>query len=61
MNQSMIFRTECFCGNSEPPIAARLPDPSCNMKCSGDPKQACGGYYAINIYETGIASEFLIC
>lgn len=54
------FRTECFCGNNEPNRALRLPDPNCNMKCPGDPKEACGGYFAINIYETGITSECFI-
>uniref|UniRef100_A0A1L8E2J2 protein xylosyltransferase n=1 Tax=Nyssomyia neivai TaxID=330878 RepID=A0A1L8E2J2_9DIPT len=48
------YSTECFCGNDEPPAAAKLPDPSCNMKCPGDAKEACGGYFAVNIYETGI-------
>ena len=52
------YSTECFCGNDEPKHSAKLPDSSCNMKCSGDPKKACGGYYTINIYETGIASEY---
>lgn len=48
------YSTECFCGNNEPPAAAKLPDPSCNMKCPGDAKEACGGYFSVNIYETGI-------
>lgn len=51
------YSTECFCGNNEPPAQAKLPDPSCNMKCPAEPKSACGGYYTINIYETGIASK----
>lgn len=52
------FRTECFCGNDEPPNEARLPDSSCNMKCPADPHEACGGYLTINIYQTGITSKF---
>lgn len=51
------YSTECFCGNNEPPADTKLPDPNCNMKCPVEPKSACGGYYTINIYETGIASE----
>lgn len=51
------YSTECFCGNKEPPADTKLPDPSCNMKCPAEPKSACGGYYTINVYETGIASE----
>uniref|UniRef100_A0A0P6K152 protein xylosyltransferase n=1 Tax=Aedes aegypti TaxID=7159 RepID=A0A0P6K152_AEDAE len=49
------YSSECFCGDEPPKASAKLPDSSCNMKCSGDPKQACGGYFTANIYETGIA------
>uniref|UniRef100_A0A182XMH0 protein xylosyltransferase n=1 Tax=Anopheles quadriannulatus TaxID=34691 RepID=A0A182XMH0_ANOQN len=45
---------ECFCGDEVPKVSAKLPDSSCNIKCPGDPKQACGGYFTINVYETGI-------
>lgn len=49
------YSAECFCGNEEPTATARLPDSSCNMKCPADPHLACGGYYTVNIYQTGIA------
>uniref|UniRef100_A0A1B0BVC3 protein xylosyltransferase n=1 Tax=Glossina palpalis gambiensis TaxID=67801 RepID=A0A1B0BVC3_9MUSC len=49
------YSRECFCGTDAPPSTAKLPDSSCSMKCSGDAHEVCGGYYAINIYETGIA------
>uniref|UniRef100_A0A2M4AJX4 protein xylosyltransferase n=1 Tax=Anopheles triannulatus TaxID=58253 RepID=A0A2M4AJX4_9DIPT len=45
---------ECFCGEVTPKVEAKLPDSSCNMKCTGDSKQVCGGYFTMNIYETGI-------
>ncbi|XP_044597603.1 xylosyltransferase oxt isoform X3 [Cotesia glomerata] len=48
------YSTECFCGVDEPSFMKRLPDSSCNLKCSGDPKQSCGGYLAMNVYRTGI-------
>lgn len=35
----------------------RLPDSSCNMKCSGNPKYSCGGYLTINVFWTGIQSK----
>jgi len=54
---SSDFRVECFCGMEEPLQTKRLPDSSCNMKCSGNPKQTCGGYLTINIYWTGIQSK----
>ncbi|XP_005187548.1 xylosyltransferase oxt [Musca domestica] len=49
------YSTECFCGYDAPPEASKLPDSTCNMKCSGDQQAICGGYFAMNIYETGIA------
>ncbi|GAB1866064.1 protein xylosyltransferase [Camponotus japonicus] len=48
------YSIECFCGMEEPPQTKRLPDSSCNMKCSGNPRQICGGYLTINVYWTGI-------
>ncbi|KAB0796113.1 hypothetical protein PPYR_10174 [Photinus pyralis] len=49
------YSSECFCGNEEPSPTSRLPDSSCNMKCPADPHLACGGYYTVNVYQTGIA------
>ena len=54
------YGSECFCGADPPTDANKLADSSCNMKCSGDQHEICGGYYAMNIYETGIASEYYI-
>jgi hypothetical protein len=46
------YSSECYCGNT---IAAdRRPKPgvlgSCNMKCSGNSKEKCGGGSALSIY-----------
>ncbi|XP_017489423.1 PREDICTED: xylosyltransferase oxt-like [Rhagoletis zephyria] len=49
------YATECFCGADVPPLTSKLPDSRCNMKCSGNPRYSCGGYFTINVYETGIA------
>ncbi|XP_008483938.1 xylosyltransferase oxt [Diaphorina citri] len=49
------FGSECFCGNDQPTSTARKPDPACNMKCSGNPREACGGYYKMNVYQTGLS------
>ncbi|KAG5670975.1 hypothetical protein PVAND_001203 [Polypedilum vanderplanki] len=49
------YSTECFCGNNEPSSEVKLADSSCNMKCPAEAKSACGGYFTMNIYETGIA------
>lgn len=48
------YSYECFCGYEEPPLTSKIPDSSCNMKCPGDTHATCGGYYTINIYQTGI-------
>lgn len=57
------YGSECFCGNAEPPAAAKLnatadaDSNECNYPCVGDADQMCGGYFAMNVYETGISSE----
>lgn len=48
------YSVECFCGMEEPSPLKRLPDSSCNMKCSGNPKYSCGSYLTINVFWTGI-------
>ncbi|XP_050301024.1 xylosyltransferase oxt [Anthonomus grandis grandis] len=48
------YSQECFCGSDSPPLSSKIPDSSCNMKCPGDPHETCGGYFTINIYQTGI-------
>lgn len=54
------YSTECFCGNQEVALEIKLPDSSCNMKCPAEPKSTCGGYFTMNIYETGITSKLLV-
>nr|CAI5851663.1 unnamed protein product [Callosobruchus analis] len=49
------YSNECFCGTEEPPLSSKIPDSSCNSKCPGDSHSTCGGYYAINIFQTGIS------
>ncbi|XP_023025219.1 xylosyltransferase oxt [Leptinotarsa decemlineata] len=48
------YSNECFCGVDEPPLSSKIPDSSCNLKCPGDQHSTCGGYYKINVYQTGI-------
>ncbi|CAG9819354.1 unnamed protein product [Phaedon cochleariae] len=45
---------ECFCGTDEPPLSSKIPDSSCNLKCPENQHETCGGYYTMNIYQTGI-------
>ncbi|XP_047505438.1 xylosyltransferase oxt isoform X1 [Pieris napi] len=48
------YGTECFCGEESPPETSKIPDKSCDMKCPGDISQVCGGYFTMNVYETGL-------
>ena len=44
------YANECFCGNKMPKtIAPKQSD--CNMKCSGDKSQKCGGGNRLNLYK----------
>lgn len=51
------FRSECFCGENEPPSTSKIANSSCDMKCPGDTTKSCGGYFTMNVYETGLESK----
>ncbi|XP_013172151.1 PREDICTED: xylosyltransferase oxt [Papilio xuthus] len=48
------YASECFCGDVIPPESAKTMEGSCNMKCPGNSTKICGGYFTMNIYETGL-------
>ena len=51
------YSKECFCGNNCPKkIAPRQTD--CNMDCSGDRSQKCGGGNRLNVYHSAGNSNF---
>ncbi|KAG6462694.1 hypothetical protein O3G_MSEX013426 [Manduca sexta] len=52
------YGSECFCGDTAPPISAKLADDLCDMKCPANPSKMCGGYFTMNIFETGL-TKFL--
>ena len=41
--------TQCFCGNSYGKYGESK---NCNMKCSGNPNEICGGLWAMSVYST---------
>ncbi|KAL2064478.1 hypothetical protein VTL71DRAFT_4972 [Oculimacula yallundae] len=43
------FGRECWCGN-DIKDAFNIDEANCNMPCSGDSQQACGGIVALNVY-----------
>ena len=48
------YAKECFCGNKLPKSQRLIAE--CNMDCSGDKSQKCGGGNRINVYK----SKYLI-
>lgn len=52
----LFFSSECFCGDVTPPESAKTTEASCDMKCPGNSTKICGGYFTMNIYETGLTS-----
>jgi len=48
------YRNECFCGQEMPHQSIKLSHSACNMRCPGSHAHNCGGYFAIDIYKTGL-------
>lgn len=48
------YGESCLCGNS---YGRYGPATNCNMKCTGDPGQNCGGYSSNAVYSTGAAGS----
>ena len=44
------YSAECWCGNSIEAGGAPAPASECNMVCSGNPSQYCGGPNRLNLY-----------
>lgn len=44
------YANECFCGNTLVNGAVIAPDAQCNMACSGNATQACGGPNRLSVY-----------
>lgn len=47
---SIFFARQCFCGNALPKRARKLPKFSCNMKCTGNKNEKCGGLWKISVF-----------
>ncbi|CAL1290966.1 unnamed protein product [Larinioides sclopetarius] len=48
------YSKECFCGKERPHEDLKLSEDQCNMNCPQSPHEKCGGYFAMNIYHTGL-------
>jgi WSC domain-containing protein len=46
------YGSQCFCGNSYGKYG-QLPASRCDMDCSGNPSEKCGGTWASSVYEVG--------
>lgn len=51
------YQSECFCGKELPADSLKIQNSNCNMTCFGSVSSTCGGYFAIEIYKTGLASK----
>lgn len=49
------YASECFCGENPPDPSTAISKELCDMKCPADPSKNCGGYFTMNVYETGLA------
>jgi len=47
------YAAECWCGSSIEAGGAPAPASECNMVCSGNPSQYCGGPNRLNLYKIG--------
>lgn len=53
-----FFRTECYCSHSYPTMHAKVNDKECNLPCSGNSKESCGGKLRIAVYDNGIPRKY---
>ena len=47
------YSGQCYCDNTVNPAAVQKPDSDCNMACTGDNTQPCGGPDRINLFWNG--------
>ncbi|KAM0701049.1 hypothetical protein Q7P35_011410 [Cladosporium inversicolor] len=52
------YAGECFCGNRVNGLAQQISDDLCNMACTGDASQVCGGPNAVSLYWDGNGAPF---
>ena len=48
------YARECFCGYDFKRLGRAN---NCNMKCTGNNQQICGGGWALSVYATGIGKQ----
>jgi hypothetical protein len=53
---SLQYGVECFCGDSYGRLG-RAPENECNMKCSADARQICGGVWRNSVYRKSNAFD----
>jgi hypothetical protein len=47
------YASECYCGNKLELGSVKVPNPDCNMPCSGNPAAYCGAGNRLSVYGTG--------
>ncbi|XP_050537386.1 uncharacterized protein LOC126903300 isoform X2 [Daktulosphaira vitifoliae] len=61
----VTYGLECWCGNQRPSKTSVVENSNCDVRCSGDKNQFCGGGWKIGIYATGlteyVANNYIGC
>lgn len=54
------YSVQCFCGNNFPnsTVHPKVNERECQMKCSGNDDERCGGPWAMSLYEIGNLCKF---
>ncbi|XP_050420558.1 uncharacterized protein LOC126833331 [Adelges cooleyi] len=50
----VTYGSECWCGNQRPSKSSMVENSNCNVPCSGDSRQFCGGGWKTGVYSTGM-------
>lgn len=56
-----IYRIECYCSHKYPSAYTKVTKEECNVPCSGDSGENCGGPLRLSAYDNGIPRKFWSC
>lgn len=51
------YTNECYCGFSINALSTRVPDSDCNLPCTGNTTQFCGGALKLSVYNTTYSAK----
>ncbi|KAK7458254.1 WSC domain-containing protein [Colletotrichum acutatum] len=53
------YSSECYCDYQLASISQKKPEADCNMPCSGDSSEACGGSDRLSVFTNGVAAPVI--